>query len=171
MIWGLVALAAIVVGLPVIAWLSTRGMARRPAAPLKPYHDRMDQWMHQQYGLGWADCRPIRKAVAEGSRVTDPALEDAAHQLAAATLSGKAPGVRRVRLASRAYLVLGVVVAASGIVALASGADLFSAVLLLAEGGLFFALRWIIWAYTQRRQRGNAARALELNRPAAHRGT
>ena len=114
MIWGLAALAVIIAGLPAIAWTATRGMARRPAAPLKPYHDRMDQWIHRQYGLDWADCRPIRKAVAEGSRVTNPALEDAAHQLAAATLSGKVPGARRVRLLSMTNLVLGVVLVGSG---------------------------------------------------------
>jgi hypothetical protein len=73
-IWGLVALATIIVGLPAIAWMATRGMARRPATPLnaKPYHDGMDKWIHRQYGTDWADCRPIRKAVAEGSRVTNP---------------------------------------------------------------------------------------------------
>ena len=44
MIWGLVALATIIVGLPAIAWMATRGMARRPATPLnaKPYHDGME---------------------------------------------------------------------------------------------------------------------------------
>ena len=130
----------------------------------------MDEWIHQQFGLGWADCRPVRKAVAEGRRVTNPALEDAAHRLAAATLSGKAPGIRRVRLVATANLVLGVVVAASAIIALASGADRFSAGVLFAEGVLFFALRWVIWAHAVRRQRKKAARSRELNQPAAHRG-
>ena len=170
MIWGLAALVVIVAGLPAIAWAATRGTARRPAAPLKPYHDRMDQWIHRQYGLDWADCRPIRKAVAEGSRVTNPALEDAAHQLAAATLSGKVPGARRVRLVSMTNLVLGVVLVAAAIIALASGAGGFSAGALLAEGAWFFTLCWVIWVPAMRRQRGKAARALELNRPAAHRG-
>jgi hypothetical protein len=136
----------------------------------------MDTWIHRQYGLDWADCRPIRKAVAEGSRVTNPALEDAAHRLAAATLSGKAPGTRRVRLVSVTNLVLGVVIVAPGIFALASGANRFSAAVLLAEGAWFFVLGRITWVYVGRRQRKKAACALELNqpavhRPAAHRGT
>ena len=72
--------------------MTTRGLARRPAAPFKPYHDRMEKWIHRQYDLDWADSRPIRKAVSEASRVTNPALEDAAHRLAVATLSGKPRG-------------------------------------------------------------------------------
>lgn len=170
MIWGLVASAVIVAGLPAIAWAATRGMARRPAAPLKPYHDRRDTWIHRQYGLDWADCRPIRKAVAEGSRVPNPALEDAAHQLAAATLSGKVPGAQRVRLVSMTTLVPGVVLVAAAIIVLASGAGGFSAWALLAEGAWLLTLRWVFWVPTMRRQRGNAARARELNRLAGHRG-
>ena len=170
MIWDLVTLAAIVVGLPAIAWMATRGMARRPAAPLKPYHDRMDMWIHRQYGLGWADCRPVRKAVAEGSRVTNPALEDAAHRLAAATLSGKAPGARLVFVAGVTNPVLGVVVAAAGIIALASGAGRVPAGLPISEGAFFFVFGWFNWVYVVRRQRKKAARARELNQPAAHRG-
>ena len=100
----------------------------------------------------------------------EPALEDAAHRLAAATLSGKAPRARRVRLVATTNLVLGVVISVSAIIALPSGADRFSVGVLLAEGAGFFALGRITWVYTVRRQREKAARALELNQPAAHRG-
>lgn len=167
MIWGLVALAAILVGLPVIAWATTRGLARRPATP---YRGRMDAWIHRQYGLDWTDCPPVRTAVAQGSRVTDPALEDAAHRLAAATLYGAAPGTRLVRLMAGIKLVLGAVVAASGIIALASGAARAATTVLLVEGAWSAVHGWIDWAYVVRRQRQKAARALEFNQRAAHSG-
>ena len=167
MIWGLAALATILVGLPVIAWIATRRLARRPPTP---YRGRMDTWIHRQYGLDWADCPPVRTAVAQGSRVTNPALEDAAHRLAAATLSGTAPGTRLVRLMAGIKLVLGAVVAAGGIVGLASGATRVAAGVLLFEGAWFAVHGWIDWAYVVRRQRRKAARALELNQ-IAHSGT
>ena len=170
MIWGFVALAAIVVGLPVVAWMATRGMARRPAAAFKPYHDGMDKWIHQQYGLDWADCRPIRKAVAEGARVTNPALEDAAHRLAAATLSGKAPAARLIRVAIRINIVTGSVLAAFAAGFLLSGSNRIAAPVLFADSLLFFIPAGFSWVHVLGRQRNKAARALELNQPAAHRG-
>ena len=170
MIWGFAALGTIVVGLPVIAWMATRGMARRPAAAFKPYHDGMDKWIHRQYGLDWADCRPIRKAVAEGGRVTNPALEDAAHRLAAATLSGKAPGARMIRVGIGINIVTSIVLAALGAGFLLSGANQIAGAVLFAESLLFFAAAGYRWVYVLGRQRKKAARALELNQPAAHRG-
>ena len=157
-------------GLPVIAWMATRGMSRRPAAALQPYHDGMDKWIQRQYGLGWADCRPVRKAVAEGGRVTNPALEDAAHRLAAATLSGKAPGARPIRVAIGISIVTGAVLVAFAAGFLLSGANRLAAAVLLADSLLFFISAGHRWVYVLGRQRKKAARALELNQPAAHRG-
>jgi hypothetical protein len=65
-------------------------------------------------------------------------------------------------------LVLGVVMAAAGVIALASGASRVSAGP-FAEGAFFLVLGWFNWAVVVRRPRTKVARARELNQPAAHR--
>ncbi len=168
MVWALSALLVIVVGLPVIAWAATRGLARRPPAPLRPYHGRAESWVHQQYTLDWPQCSLILRAVAQGRRVADPALEDAAHRLAAATLAGKVPGVWLLRLAPGVNVVLGLGLATLGIGGLLRGKDTMTAMILIPEGALFCILGWYQYARGAGRQRAKAARALELNQLAAH---
>ncbi|MGI8447145.1 MAG: hypothetical protein ACR2MP_08210 [Streptosporangiaceae bacterium] len=160
------AIAVICVGLPVTAWLATRGLGRRPAAPLKPYHGRVESWVHRQYELDWPQCSWILGAVAQGSRAADPALEDAAHRLAAATLAGKVPGVWLMRLAPGVNVVLGLALAALGIGALFWGQGPLPTIFLIPEGASLFALGWHNYVRGAGRQRKNAARALELNQPA-----
>ena len=163
MIWAVGAIAVICVGLPVTAWLATRGLARRPAAPLKPYHGRIESWVHRQYDLDWPQCSLILRPVAQGSRAADPALEDAAHRLAAATLAGKVPGVWVVRLAPRINVVLGLGLATLGIGGLFWGQEQLTTIFLIPEGALLFALGWHNYVRGAGRQRKNATRALELN--------
>ena len=170
MLWALCAIAVICVGLPVTAWLATRGLARRPAAPLKPYHERVDSWIHRQYDLDWPECSLIRGAVAGGSRVADPELEDAAHRLAAATLSGKVPGVRLLRVAVGLNVMIGPGIAALGIGGLFRGESPLTSIFLILEGALFLILGWFRYAHGPGRQRKNAIRALELNQLAARPG-
>jgi hypothetical protein len=114
-LWAVCAVVVIGAGLPLAAWLTTRGLARRPPAPLKPYHGRIESWIHSQYKLGWTECSLIHNAVTQGRRVSDPGLEDAAHRLAAATLRGKVPGTRVVRVAAGMNLILGPAMAGLGI--------------------------------------------------------
>lgn len=167
MVWALCAIAVIVAGLPVTAWVTTRGLARRPAAPLKPYHGRVDSWIHRQYGLDWPQCSLIREAVARGGRVDDPVLEDATHRLAAATLSGKVPGVRALRLAASTNIVLGLLIAGVGIGSFLWGGGGFLLLLCIPEGALFVTLGWLNYVRGPGRQRKNAARALAVNQFAA----
>lgn len=168
MVWALSALLVIVVGLPLIVWAATRGLARRPPAPLKPYHGRVESWVHCQYDLDWPQCSLILRAVTRGSRVTEPALENAAHQLAAATLAGKVPGVWLVRLAPGVNVVLGLGLATLGIGSLLRGKDPMTAMILIPEGALFCILGWYRYVRGAGRQRAKAARALERNQLAAH---
>lgn len=128
----------------------------------------MDSWIHREYGLDWAECSLIRNAVAQGRRVADPALEDPTHRLAAATLSGKVPRVRLLRLAAGTNLVWGTAMAALGISVLFWGPTPFFALLYLPEGAWLFALGWRLYVRGPRRQRENATRALELNQLTAH---
>jgi len=53
---------------------------------------------------------------------------------------------------------------------LLSGANRIAAAVLFADSLLFFISAGHRWAYVLGRQRKKAARALELNQPAAHRG-
>ena len=165
MLWAVGALVVIGAGLPVTAWLATRGLARRPATPLKPYHGRVESWIHRQYQLDWTECSLILSAVTQGRRVSGPGLEDAAHRLAAATLRGKVPGIRAVRLAATINLILGPAMAGAGIAALFLPGSKFTAVFLIIEGVLFFTLGWLNYVRGPGKQRKNAARALELNQP------
>jgi hypothetical protein len=166
MLWAVCAVVVIGAGLPLTAWLATRGLARRPSAPLKPYHGRAESWIHRQYQLGWPECSLIHDAVAQGCRVGDPGLEDAAHRLAAATLRRKVPGTRAVHLAARVNLVLGPAMVSLGIASFFLSENRFFAVYFIGEGALFGTLGWLNYARGPRKQRDNAARALDLNRPA-----
>jgi hypothetical protein len=165
-LWAVCAVVVIGAGLPLAAWLTTRGLARRPPAPLKPYHGRIESWIHSQYKLGWAECSLIHNAVTQGRRVSDPGLEDTAHSLAAATLRGKVPGTRVVRVAAGMNLILGPAMAGLGVALFFLSANKFFAVYFIFEGVLFFALGWFNYVLGARRQRHNAARALDLNQPA-----
>lgn len=171
MIWALGVIAIIVAGLPVTAWVTTRGLARRPSAPLKPYHGRADSWIHRQYGLDWADCSQIRNAVWMGRRVDNPALEDATHRLAAATLSGKVPGVRVLYLAAWMNIAIGLMMGALAISGLFWGSPRFFSLIYIPEGTLFCTLGWLNYVRGPRRQRANATRARELNQLGAHSST
>lgn len=166
MLWAVGALVGIGAGLPLTAWLATRGLARRPSAPLKPYHGRAESWIHRQYQLGWTECSLIHDAVTQGRRVGDPGLEDAAHRLAAATLRGKVPGIRVVRLAAGTNLILGPAMVGLGIASFFLSENRFFAVYFIFEGVLFFTLGWLSYTRGPRKQRDNAARALDLNQPA-----
>jgi hypothetical protein len=167
MVWAICVIAVIGVGLPVTTWLMTRGLARRPPTPLKPYHGRVDSWIHRQYGLDWAECSLVHAAVAQGRRVSNPALEDAAHRLAAAVLRGKVPGVRALRLAAGVNVVLGLGMAVLGI-SLFWTANRLLAFICVLEGAWFITIGRLNFVRGPGRQRQNAARALELNQIAAH---
>ncbi len=165
MLWALGALVVIGAGLPLTAWLATRGLARRPSAPLQPYHGRAETWIHREYQLGWPECSLIHDAVARGRRVGDPGLEDAAHRLADATLRRKVPGTRVLYLAAGANLVLGPAMIGLAIASLFLSENRFLAVYFVIEGALFSSLGWHNYVRGPRKQRNNAARALDLNQP------
>lgn len=170
MLWAVFALAVIALGLPVTAWAVTRGLARRPPEPLTPHHGRAEKWIRQHYGVDWSGCSLIQKAVAQGSRVADPVLEDAAHQLAAATLARKAPNTRSLYAAAVMNIALGPLMASFGISSLFWATSRFPAIFLIFQGAWFFTLGWIQYKHGVGRQRKNAFRALELNRLGAHPG-
>jgi hypothetical protein len=165
-LWAVGAVVVIGVGLPVFAWLATRPLARRPPTPLKPYHGRAETWIHRQYGLDWPECSLIRTAVTLGRQVDDPGLEDAAHQLAAATLRDQVPGTRAIRLLATVNLVLGPAMVASGIASFFFSTNTFFSVYFIGYGAFFFFLGWRNYRRGVWRLRKNAARALELNQPA-----
>jgi hypothetical protein len=163
-LWAVFALVVIALGFPVTAWVVTRGLARRPLGPLAPYRGRAEKWIHKHYGVDWPGCSLIQKAVAQGSRVADPVLEDAAHRLAAATLARKVPAARLLYVAAAMNIVLGLFMASFGIGSLFWVTSRFQAVFLIFQGVWFFTLGWIQYKYGVGRQRKNAFRALELNR-------
>jgi hypothetical protein len=140
--WALGVIAIIVAGLPVTAWVTTRGLARRPSAPLKPYHGRADS-----------------------------ALEDATHRPATATLSGKVPGVRVLYLAAWMNIAIGLMMGALAISGLLWGSPRFLSLVYIPEGALFCTLGWLNYVRGPRRQRANATRARELTQLGAHSST
>jgi hypothetical protein len=95
----------------------------------------------------------MRGAVAGGRRVADPELEDAAHRLAAATLSGKVPGVRLLRLAVGLNVMIGPGIAALGIGGLFRDESPLTSLSLILEGALFVILGWFRYVHGPGRQR------------------
>ena len=163
--WALGVLLVIAVGFPLAIGLATRGLGRRPLKPLKP--SPTGQWLQERYGLDGRASARVELAVAHGERVGNPALEDAAHGLAAMIVSGRAPGQRQARRAGFCGLVGGAVVLIVGIIAVTL--NLFASYLrfalvygplLMIQGGV-----QAIWAPRTRQRK--AAAALELNRQAA----
>ena len=119
--WALGVLAVVAVGLPLTVGLATRGMADRPPKPLRPGYGKTGQWLHERYGLDWRACVRIQQAVARGERVRNPALEDAAHELAALTVRGQAPEQRLLRKVGCGAMALGAAILITGIVVIIIG--------------------------------------------------
>jgi hypothetical protein len=163
--WALGVLVVIAVGFPLTVGLATRGLGRRPLKPLKP--SPTVQWLQERYGLDGRASARVELAVAHGERVGNPALEDAAHGLAAQIVSNDAPGQQVARRAGFVGVAGGAVVLIVGIVGISlhhwASHLQFSLVygpLLMIQGGV-----QAIWAPRIRRRK--AAAALERNRQAA----
>jgi hypothetical protein len=165
MAWAASIIVLIGAGLPLGAWLLMRRLAHRPPGDLSS-GDRVDDWLRREYGLAWLERSRVRTAVAEGRLVDDPALEGAAHGLAARTLSGSLRGGQLQRVAGRINLVIGAVLVAVGAARLAARTSQEAASFLIIEGVILTANGWVSFIWLPKRQRRAAARALGLNRAA-----
>lgn len=166
MVWAAGVIVIIGVGLPLGAWLLTRRTARRPPGELSTGDPNTD-WLRKEYGLAWLERSRVQTAVGEGKRVSDSALEGAAHELAARTLSGSLPRFRQLRFIGRMNLGIGVVLTGVGVVDLVRDPSRAGTYFLIPEGILLAVNGWFIFVWQPKRQRRAAARALDLNRAAA----
>jgi hypothetical protein len=162
MAWAVGGILVIAVGLPLVAWFVTRHWEHRP--PDISYNDRVQAWLLQAYGLPRLQRLAIQRAVEAGQHVGDPALEAAAHGLAAQILSGDLPGPSHARLKGWLVVAAGLALI-GGEVALYmipgndnswGGGTAFLGVL-VGGGGVTYIL-------LPRRRPRAARRALELNR-------
>jgi hypothetical protein len=165
--WALGVVVVIAVGLPLTIGLATRGMASQPPRPFRPGYGKTGQWLHEQYGLDWRDCVRIERAVTRGQQVEDSALEDAAHGLATLIVSGRAPGQRLRQTVGYGGVALGLGCLIFAIVAVCLGYHAGEAPFLIPYALFVTANAWFQQIWGPRRQRRQAARALEANRPAA----
>jgi hypothetical protein len=162
--WALGVLVVIAVGFPLTIGLATRGLGRRPLKPLRP--SPAVQWLQERYGLTERAGVRVESAVARGEPAGDPALEDAAHGLAALVVSGRAPGQRQLRIIGLSSMAVGAGCLVVAIVIVGLGhAGKVSA--LIAYGLFAMANAWVQLVYGPHRRRRQATRALEVNRQAA----
>jgi hypothetical protein len=154
------------VGLPLGAWLLTRRIARRPPGELGR-GDRVDDWLRQEYGLAWLERSRIQAAVAAGRRVSDPALEGAAHGLAARTLNGGLKADQQQRFAGLINLGISTLAFAAGVVDLLRHPSQHATLFLIPWGVFLAAYGSFTFFWLPKRRRQAAARALELNQAAA----
>jgi len=162
MVWAAGVIVIIGVGLPLGAWLLTRRLARRPAGKFGT-GDRLDDWLRREYGLAWLERTQVRTAVTQGSRVGDPRLEGAAHELAARMLSGDLPGLWHSVLLGKVNLGLGLILTALGVIDLVRHPSQTGTVILIPEGMLLAVNGWLTFVWLPKRRRRAAARARELN--------
>lgn len=163
--WALGVLVVVAVGLPLTIGLATRGLGRRPLKPLKP--SQTVQWLQERYGLDGRAGERVESAVARGERVGDPALEDAAHGLAALIVGGRAPGQRLLRRVGFGSMALGAGCLVFAIVVVGLNQHAGAAPSLIPYGLFWMGNAWVQLVYSPRRRRRQATRALEANRQAA----
>jgi hypothetical protein len=167
MAWALALVVVIGVGLPMAAWSITRRLppSRRAANRLGAGYDSIDRWLRDQYQLPPHERWRVREAVFEGRQVSDAALVQATHGLAAWVLAG---GFRTLRLSPalgwvNAVIAIGFTV--TGIVLLVTSRHtegLALGILGLVNCGLFM-FAGVGWALSAKQVRHNATQALWLN--------
>jgi hypothetical protein len=96
MAWAWIVLIALI-GLPAAVWLRSRNLKapREPSGSPIPKLDRVDRWLYDRFQLGNLDRSRIRQALIEGRELSEPALRQAAHDLAGAMLAGEVGSLTR----------------------------------------------------------------------------
>ena len=98
MVWLWAVVAGLAVGLPAAMWAvmiwSPARPSQSPAGP-RPRLDRVDRWLYDRYPLRMAERWRVRQAVLDGRELSEPSLRQAAHDLAAALLTGQVGGISR----------------------------------------------------------------------------
>jgi hypothetical protein len=168
MAWAAGVIVIIALGLPLAAWLLTRRTARQPPGELST-GDRNTDWLRREYGLAWLERSRVQAAVAEGNRVSDPALEGAAYELAARILNGDLPRLRQLRFIGRLNLGIAGLLVATGLIRLVRDPAQSATYFLIPEGVLLAGTGWFTFLWQPKRERRAASRALELNQAAAGR--
>src|SRR5260221_9884829 len=86
---ALVAFVILGVGMPLAAGLFTR--RHPPAGPSKlgTAYDQIDKWLLRRHGLAPLDRERVRRVVAQSHPPQDPALAEAAHDLASKAVAGE----------------------------------------------------------------------------------
>lgn len=141
--WLWVAVAGIAIGLPA-ATLALVTVSRRRG----PRLSRIDRWLFDRYRLEWLDRSRVKEAVLQGQALSEPALREAAHDLAGAMLAGEVGGLGiktiRVVIGATAGLVVAVLV-----LVLATGNYSLVGSVILG----FLGLPLSIWSYARTRRR------------------
>lgn len=91
MAWAWAVLIVLAVVLPAAVWLRSRNLKppREPYGSPIPKLDRADRWLYDRYQLSNLDRSRVTQGVVEGRELSEPALREAAHGLAAALLVGE----------------------------------------------------------------------------------
>jgi hypothetical protein len=122
MVWALALVAAIAVGLPVGAWLITRHLpAPRGTGAGGAGYDAIDRWLVSEYGLPSRERWRVRDAVFGSGQVSEPALIQAVHELAARVLAGGFRTLRLRRVAGWMDLAVAAGLASTGLTLLVTG--------------------------------------------------
>jgi len=114
---ALAVILVIGVGLPTAAWRLSRRLESRcqPAGGLGPPADAADKWLIEHHQLPALQRRQVRDAVLYGRAVRDPALRQAARDLAGGALRGELKMGRGIRIAIYVTLIEGAAMMALGI--------------------------------------------------------
>lgn len=90
-IWLWAVIAAIAVGLPILAWLLSRNLRPpRLGGSGPPGFGHIDRWLFEHYQLGALDRLHVEEAIFRDARkLREPRLRDAARGVAAELLSGR----------------------------------------------------------------------------------
>jgi hypothetical protein len=161
MVWTWVVVAVIAIGLPLAACRLSRNL-KPPAQPiggLGPPTDSVDRWLIERHPLPAVQRWQVRQAVLYGRMVKDPALKEAAHDLAGSALSGEVKLGSSVRVLGWIALVEAAALVAIGVfifVDLASPAGIVPVLL-----GVWNAVKGVI---VLRAIRQGPERAYVLNR-------
>jgi hypothetical protein len=151
MVWAVMVIVVAAVSVPSAAW----GVARRwergrqvPADGLGPPADAVDSWLIGQYRLPAPQRWQARDAVVYGRAVGDPALRQAAHDLAGCVLRGELRLGRSIRIGGIVLLAEGVALMAMGIAILIAAsspggvAPVLLGAWLLAQGVVTLSRTW-----------------------------
>lgn len=97
MAWAWVVVLALAIGVPAAAWLRSGNLKPSRDASVSPVPklDGVDRWLYDRHRLSNLDRWRVRQAVMEGQELQQPALRQAARDLAGALLSGEVGSLTR----------------------------------------------------------------------------